>query len=365
MSESRYREKASHALALRFRLGREVKMRGGRDGRRAAGSDDSRNRDRYDPAVRTVFFGTPAIAVPALTALHETSELVGVVCQPDRPSGRGLESRPGPVKQRALELGVEVLQPTRLKDGVLRDWLAARQIDLAVVFAYGRILPVPLLEAPRLGCVNLHASLLPKYRGAAPIQWAIMRGETETGIALMRMEEGLDTGPIYAVRSLEISEQMTAGELAEQLSELGAVVVREELPCIEAGATPMPQDASAATWAPPITARDCILDWDRPARELVNQVRGLSPRPGASTQLGDRRLRVLRAARFEQVPPSDTPPGTLLSLDGDRIVVATRGSSLQLLEAQFEGRRALAARDLINGRAFRVGDVLGSPGAAG
>jgi hypothetical protein len=178
--------------------------------------------------MRTVFFGTPDIAVPALQALAETTELVGVVCQPDRPSGRGLALHEPPVKVAARELGMEAHQPVKVKTGNLDAWLRERSPDVAVVLAYGRILPKAVLEAPRRGCMNLHASLLPRWRGAAPINWAIVHGDPETGISLMQMDEGLDTGPVYAMRSIRIGPEETAGELAERIAELAGVVVRED-----------------------------------------------------------------------------------------------------------------------------------------
>src|SRR5689334_20250065 len=179
--------------------------------------------------MRAVFFGTPELAVPSLRALSEVSEVVGVVCQPDRPAGRGLELRQPAVKRVALELGLTVYQPEKVRTGELANWLLERDLDVALVLAYGRILPKPVLEAPRRGCVNLHASLLPRYRGAAPIQWAIVRGEQQTGISLMQMDEGLDSGPVYSRHEIGIGPDETGAELAARLSELAAQVVRADL----------------------------------------------------------------------------------------------------------------------------------------
>src|SRR5450432_2108021 len=180
-------------------------------------------------SVRAVFFGTPAIAVPALRALAEVAEIVGVVCQPDRPAGRGLKLQPPAVKTAALELGYAVHQPVKVKTGNLDQWLSDRAPDVALVLAYGRILPSAVLSAPRRGCMNLHASLLPRWRGAAPINWSIMHGDHETGVCLMQMDEGLDTGPVYARRAIAIGDQETAGELAERLAATSAQLVREVL----------------------------------------------------------------------------------------------------------------------------------------
>src|SRR5689334_7222204 len=234
--------------------------------------------------MRTVFFGTPELAVPALRELASTTNVLGVVCQPDRPAGRGLELREPAVKRAARELGIEVYQPVKVKTGELAVWVRARQPDVAVVLAYGRILPPAVLAAPRRGCMNLHASLLPRYRGAAPIQWAIMRGETETGIALMQMDEGLDTGPVYSERRTPILGEDDAATLSGKLAELAAVVVREDLPRAVSGElVAIPQDGSLATFAPPLDREHARIDWAASAPVIVNQVRGLSPRPGAFT----------------------------------------------------------------------------------
>src|SRR5262245_61527634 len=173
--------------------------------------------------MRTVFFGTPELAVPAFRALAETTEVVGVVCQPDRPAGRGLRLTEPAVKRAARELGIDVHQPVKVKTGNLHDWLGERRVDVAVVLAYGRMLPKAVLDVPGRGCMNLHASLLPRYRGAAPINWAIARGERETGVSLMQMDEGMDTGPVFTMRSIEIGPEETAGELAARIAELSAL----------------------------------------------------------------------------------------------------------------------------------------------
>lgn len=185
--------------------------------------------------MRAIFFGTPDIAVPSLEALREVAEVVAVVCQPDRPAGRGLELRAPPVKERALALGFEVVQPEKVKTPEFAAWVEARKADVALVIAYGRILPKAVLEGPRRGCMNLHASLLPRYRGAAPIQWAIVRGETETGVCLMQMDEGMDTGPVFTRRAIPIGRDETAGELGGRLGRLAAELVREDLPRAVAG----------------------------------------------------------------------------------------------------------------------------------
>jgi methionyl-tRNA formyltransferase len=308
--------------------------------------------------MRTVFLGTPEIAVPALLALAETSTLVGVICQPDRPAGRGLALHEPAVKRTARELGVEVHQPVKVKTGNLDEWLAARAADVAVVLAYGRILPKAVLDAPRRGCMNLHASLLPKYRGAAPINWAIANGEIETGISLMQMDEGLDTGPVFCRRSVPIGRRETAGELAERLAQLAALVVREDLPRAVAGELQaVAQSDADATLAPPIGREHTRLDWTMSAERLSNLVRGMAPRPGAHTVLRGKSLRVLEAWPVDIT--LDATPGTVRVLGGTRLAVRAGSGWLELIRAQVEGKKPLDARELVNGRALKDGDVLG------
>ncbi len=315
--------------------------------------------------VNTAFFGTPPIAVAALQALNEITNVVGVVCQPDRPAGRGLKLQPCAIKQAALELGLEVHQPRKVKTGTLHEWLAERRVEAVVVMAYGRILPPAVLTSPRLGCINLHASLLPKYRGAAPINWAIMRGETHTGISLMQMEEGLDTGPVFAQRSIPISAEMNAGELAQQMSALAAECVRLDLPSVFKGATPTAQDHSAATHAPPILREHCEVDWAQPAEQIHNQVRGLAPRPSAFSWAGDKRLKLLRTSASDWARDEAASPGRVIVCQKGLILVQTGSRPLQVHEAQLEGRKALDADQLINGRALTTGQQLGAPAQDG
>lgn len=310
--------------------------------------------------MRTVFFGTPEIAVPALQALARTTELVGVVCQPDRPAGRGLELTEPAVKRAARELGIDAHQPVKVKTGELAAWLAAKSADVAVVLAYGRILPKGVLDAPRRGCMNLHASLLPRYRGAAPIQWAIVRGETETGIALMQMDEGLDTGPVYSERRLPIAPEDDAGSLTAKLGELSAVVVTEDLPrAVNGELTAVPQDHAAATFAPPLTREDGALRWDEPPRDILNRVRGLSPRPGTHTTLAGKVVKILQVREAPSGGP-DVPPGTVIRADKGGLWIAARGGAIEILSAQLTGKKPTTGRDLVNGRALKLGDLLGT-----
>ncbi len=310
--------------------------------------------------MRALFFGTPEIAVPSLLALAGLAEVVGVVCQPDRPSGRGLKLQAPAVKVAALERGFDVLQPTRVRTPEFAESLRERRADVGIVIAYGRILPREVLEAPRLGCLNLHASLLPRYRGAAPIQRALMAGERVTGVCLMQMDEGLDTGPVLATRELDISEEDDAGSLFERVGECAGRLLTAELPRFLRGElVAVPQDDRAATWAPPLGREDQRLDFSAAsAGELVARIRGLSPRPGAQVELqGEppRQLRIARARVAEVAMP--LAPGEI-RVEGARILVGTARGPLEILEAQLQGKRLLSARDLVNGRAFTTGDRL-------
>ena len=309
-------------------------------------------------AMRTAFFGTPPICVPALHALAETTELVGVVCQPSRPAGRGLSVRDPAAKVAALELGLPVHQPVKVKTGNLDEWLKEREVECAVVLAYGRILPEAVLSAPRLGCLNLHASLLPRYRGAAPINWAIVRGETETGISLMQMDSGLDTGPVFCERRTSIGPEETAGELAVRLGHLAAEVVREDLPRVESGQLDAkPQNEAEATHAPPLKREDGRIDWQRSSTDIANLVRGMAPRPGAYTSISGATLKVLQSKPHAEAPGA--PPGTVVIADRGGIFVACGQGRLEILVAQKQGRKALPAGDLVNGRVLSAGNLLG------
>lgn len=316
----------------------------------------------YDPrAMRSAFFGTPAIAVPAFHALRETTDLRAIVCQPDRPAGRGLKLTPPAVKQAAIDAGLGDLvhQPVKVKTGNLDQWLKEREIEVAVVLAYGRILPRAVLSAPRLGCLNLHASLLPKYRGAAPINWAIVNGETETGICLMQMDEGLDTGPVFVERRIAIGEEETAGELAERIAVIAALVVREDLPKALAGElAAKPQDEALATHAPLIEREHCHIQWNQPARAIVDRVRGMAPRPGAFTELRGQRFKLTRVRLAKGHLHSEEIGSVSLGAVNELRVRAADGF-VEIVRGQLEGRRELDGRDLVNGRAIAAGDVLG------
>jgi methionyl-tRNA formyltransferase len=311
--------------------------------------------------VRTLFFGTPDFAVPSLDALREVSDVVGVVCQPDRPAGRGLSQDPPPVKRRALALGIPVVQPTKLKTGEFADWVREQRVDVALVVAYGRILPGPVLAATRLGFVNVHASILPKYRGAAPIAWAIMKGETETGITLMLLDEGMDTGDMLDVVTTPIGPDETQGELSARLSAIGAESVRAKLPLfLRSELARTPQRHEDATLAPMLEKKDGALNWTDSARAIHDKVRGLNPRPGAFARQGGKTVKVHATESIaEQCAPAH--PGSVVLADKSRVIVASGPSGeerLLLLRVQMEGKRIVTAGEWVAGRGVKEGDVL-------
>ena len=308
--------------------------------------------------MRALFFGTPDIAVPALEALNAIAEVQGVVCQPDKPAGRGLELKPPAVKTRALALGLEVAQPTKVKTPEFAEWVRSRDADVALVMAYGRILPKGVLDAPRRGCMNLHASLLPRHRGAAPITWAIVLGDRATGISLMQMDEGLDTGPVFTRREIPIDLAMTAGDLSVALAELARVVVKEDLPrAVEGALAAEPQDASLATLARLLEKEDGRIDWRKPSARVHDHVRGMTPWPGAFTTLGGKLFKVLRSELVEG--EAGAAPGEIALAQKDRIEVACGEGRVAILRGQLEGKKPLDARDLVAGRAVSKGATFG------
>lgn len=310
--------------------------------------------------LRTVFFGTPEFAVPALMALHRHTHVVGVVCQPDRRAGRGMRLVAPPVKQAALEHGVEVYQPERVRDGTLASWLRDHRADVALVAAYGRILPRDVLAAPAHGCINLHASILPAYRGAAPIQWALVNGEAETGVSLMHMDAGMDTGAVYAVRRLPISDDMNGGDLTRALADLAAQMVGDELlAAVDGRLQAVAQDERLATAAPPIEKDHLHVDWSAPSEHIVQRVRAFAPAPAAFTFAGERRLKLLEARRGV-APAANEAPGTVLGTRQDAVVVASGSGSVEIWRAGADGKNPQSGRDLVNGRLLRLGEQLGS-----
>lgn len=312
--------------------------------------------------LRVVFLGTAEIACASLQALVEAENLIllSVVSQPDRPRGRQLQLQPTPVKQRALELGVPCLQPDRCRDERFLGQLRILNPDVIAVMAYGQILPKALLEIPRLGCLNVHTSLLPRYRGAAPIQWAIWNGDAETGVTIMRMDEGLDTGDILLARATPIADADDAQTVHDRLAGLGAELLVQGIRGVADGSLrPVPQPAEGVTYARKITKEDGKLDWIRSARELWNQVRALTPWPGTFTHLpGGARPVLLKVWRAEPVAAPAVPPGQVMKADREGIVVTCGEGALRLLEVQKEGGKRLAARDFLGGNPLSPGTRL-------
>lgn len=298
-----------------------------------------------------VFFGSPDFAVPSLMALSRLAEVKLVVSQPDRRAGRGRRLTPTPVKRAAHTLGVEVIEPTRMKDPALHQRLRDLDARFFFVTAYGRILPPAILEIPPAGCVNLHASLLPRHRGAAPVQWALIRGDRETGLTLMKMDRGMDTGPVLAATKVPIHDTDTAEDLFCRLEDASGPFVERELGRYLAGRlTPVAQDESKATSAPPLTKADGRIDWTRPARQIFDLVRGVTPWPGARSRLKgqDMCIRQVRLPARDEEPPPEAAPGTLFSGGGDMKVRCGQGW-LHITRIQAPGRRALDVADFLCG----------------
>jgi methionyl-tRNA formyltransferase len=309
--------------------------------------------------MRIVFMGTPASAVPTLRRCAEAGhEVVAVWTQPDRPAGRGQQLKAPPVKEFALGEGMAVHQPPKIKTAEALDLFRSHAADAAVVVAYGRILPPEFLRAPRRGCVNVHFSLLPKYRGAAPVNWAVVRGERETGVTTMLMDEGLDTGPVLLQRATPLGDGETAPQLLERLSTLGAELLVETLARFD-DIEPRPQDDAAATHAPVLKREDGLIDWTLPAADIERRVRGFQPWPNAHTFYRGRRLVLWRAATVDS--ETSAADGEVISARGDELVVACGGATaLRLAELQFEGKQRMPARDFVNGMRVAPGERLGN-----
>lgn len=308
--------------------------------------------------MKIVFAGTPEFAAVALKALHDAGQDIALVLtQPDRPAGRGMRLKPSPVKTLALQLDLPVHQPESLKSEAARRPIAEAGCDVMVVAAYGLLLPQSVLDLPRLGCVNIHASLLPRWRGAAPIQRAILAGDRETGITLMQMEAGLDTGPILARAALAIEPEETAGSLHDRLAALGAREIVALLPRLAAGeVTPEPQDDRLAVYAEKIGKEEARIDWQRPATEIQRQVRAFNPHPGAWTVLHGQVLKLWQV----RCCSGRGRPGEVLQASRAGIVVACGEGVLQVLELQKAGGRRVDAAAFLAGHGLSPGVVLGS-----
>ncbi len=303
--------------------------------------------------------GTPEFALPVLEQLSANYQVVGVVTQPDRPAGRGRKLLPSPVKELALAEGIPIFQPEKLRRMEAVERLRAWLPDLIVVAAYGQILPPSVLELPRYGCINVHASLLPRWRGASPIQAAILAGDAVTGITLMKMDEGLDTGPILAQQPVDIGPEETAGELSARLARVGGQLLLETLPDYLAGRlTPTPQPDSGITIARRFRKQASALDWSKPAADLARRVRAFSPTPGAYTTWNGAHLKVLRARPLAQ-DTADRPPGSVF-LEQRVPAVVTGEGALVLMQVQMAGKRPMSGEQFARGRRDFIGSVLGS-----
>ena len=310
------------------------------------------------PALRLVFLGTPAFAVPTLDALARRGhQILSVVTQPDRPVGRGQNAQPPPVKVAAASLGLAVYQPERVRRPEAVAYLRNLAPDAMVVVGYGQIIPQSVIDIPRLGILNVHASLLPRYRGAAPIQWAIAMGETRTGVTIMRIDAGLDTGDMLLKAETEIYPEETAVELAGRLAPMGAGLAVTALDALAAGAiVPEKQDNSQATYAPLLKKEDGRIDWRLPAAQIHDRVRGFQPWPGAYTSFRGQALHLWKARPAEQ-KPSASAPGTIFRTRP--LLVACGSGALELVEVQMEGRRRMPASDFANGQRLTENEILG------
>jgi methionyl-tRNA formyltransferase len=320
--------------------------------------------------LKLVFCGTPAFAVPSLRALLSDSyfPIAGVVTQPDRPRGRGKKMASSPVKDAALEAGVPVYQPEKIRSESSLDYFKRLAPDVVVIIAYGQIIPAALIAIPRLGWINLHGSLLPKYRGAAPINWPIVNGETRTGLTTMRIDAGMDTGDILLQREMQIGPKETAPELAARMSEAGAPLMEETLHGLAAGkVVPRPQNHAEVTIAPILKKEDGRIDWNRSAQEIYNRMRGLAPWPGAYTTF---RGQTCHLWGLPVVDPNSLPdevptaahstPGTILGSKNDWLVSCGNTTLLRLQSVKLEGRRQISASEFANGARLKPSERFGT-----
>jgi len=309
--------------------------------------------------MRIVFMGTPESAVPSLRRLVDDGhEILAVWTQPDKPSGRGKKLHASPIKEFALQHSLTIHQPQKIKTSEAKELFTSHNADAAVVVAYGKILPAEYLSAPKHGCINVHFSLLPKYRGAAPVHWAIVNGETETGVTTMKIVQELDAGPILLQQSTYIQEDETAPELMSRLAEIGADLISETLRNL-ADIEPKPQIDKEATFAPILKREDGLIDWSMDAYAIASRVRGFQPWPNAHTTFGSQRLIIWKATP-EWIEQLRFTPGQVIDAGRDRLIVACGdGTALRLLEVQLQDSRRMSARDFLNGRSVAVGQLLG------
>ncbi len=312
-----------------------------------------------DPALRLVFMGTPAFAVPTLEACVAAGhEVKAVLTQPDRPRGRGQQPAISPVKEAALRLGLEIHQPERVRRPEVVELLTGMGAQAMVVVGYGQIIPQTIIDLPPLGIINVHASLLPRYRGAAPIQWAVANGETITGVTTMKIDAGLDTGDILLMRETAVGPDETAVELGARLAPMGATLLVETLAGLEAGTIlPRKQDPALATWAPILKKEDGRIDWTLPATVIHNRARGLQPWPGAFSTFRGQTLNVWKTRAGSETVSA--PPGAIVAARKRLLVACGGGSCLELLELQMEGRKRIPADAFLNGQRVKENEVLG------
>jgi methionyl-tRNA formyltransferase len=311
------------------------------------------------PKPRILFMGTPDFAVPALTGLvNHGYPVIGVVTQPDRPQGRGRATAPSPIKRLADDLGLTVFQPEKVRHPSFLATVRDLAPDLVAVAAFGQILPKEILFGPKLGCINIHPSLLPKYRGAAPINWALIRGEEKTGVTIMQLDEGMDSGAILLQEETPIGPSETFGMLHDRLAKMGAELLLIALAMLQSGVLqPRPQDDRLATLAPRLAREDGLIHWEKDCRSLVSLIRGLSPTPSAYTRFAGKHLKVLMA---EAEPGSVTEaPGTVVGETGAGLRVAAGNGTVLLQELQLEGKKRMAAHDFLRGVHIAPGQVLG------
>lgn len=307
--------------------------------------------------LRAGFMGSPEFAVPSLHAVARACDLRVVVTQPDRPAGRGRQLAAPPVKREAERLGVAVLQPTKVRDGTLAAALGEHALDLIVVVAYGRILPDDILELPRYGCINVHGSLLPRWRGAAPIQRAVLAGDGETGVAIMQMDAGMDTGPVYRTRAVDIGPHETTGELFERLSIVGGELLEDFLRVFPDVDAPIPQEHDRATHAAKLDKHEGVVDWSRPVARVIDHVRGMDPWPAATTRHGDKVLKLYGARTSELAAVGE--PGTVVGVDPQGLHVTCADGVVCISEIQPPGKRRMEARSYASGNPMPAGLRLG------
>jgi methionyl-tRNA formyltransferase len=314
------------------------------------------------PLLKIIFCGTPAFALPSLRDLiaHTDFQIAGVVTQPDRPRGRGKEVASSPVKDAAAAAGIPVYQPQKIRAEESYEYFRDAAPDVVVIIAYGQIIPARLIEIPRLGWINLHGSLLPKYRGAAPIHWAIAKGETRTGLTTMQIDAGLDTGPMLLKHEIEIAPDETAPELYARLAEAGAPLIVETLRGLASGTiTPTPQDNSQATLAPPLKKEDGRINWSLPAQTIYNRIRGFQPWPGAFTTFRGKQCAIWGKPAPDQSGVTSTP-GTIRANGADVDVTCGAETALRLEFVQLEGRNKISAREFANGARLQPNERFGT-----